>query len=216
MLMFLRPRGSCSKGNRRKFRLFACACCRLFWKKIKHPDSRRAVEVAERYAEGDATVAELSAARRATEAVAKKHFSTDAWYPAKAAEYPALLGAWDAAKCTAGAVLLCDLEQPHREQSEAQAALLRDIIGNPFQRLPPRKGRRLWDEKMNRWRTGNKGTVTKLAQAIYDDRAFDRLPILADALEDASCDDAEILAHCRGPGPHARGCWVVDLLLGKQ
>jgi hypothetical protein len=55
-----------------------------------------------------------------------------------------------------------------------------------------------------------------LAQAIYDDRAFDRLPILADALEEAGCDTADILAHCRGPGPHVRGCWVVDLILGKQ
>ena len=58
--------------------------------------------------------------------------------------------------------------------------------------------------------------VLGLAQAIYDERAFDRLPILADALEDAGCTDAAILEHCRGPGPHVRGCWVVDLLLGKQ
>ena len=56
----------------------------------------------------------------------------------------------------------------------------------------------------------------KLAQGIYEERAFDRLPILADALEDAGCDNADILSHCRGPGPHARGCWVVDLLLGKK
>jgi hypothetical protein len=66
------------------------------------------------------------------------------------------------------------------------------------------------------WRDWNNGTVVKLAQAIYDDRAFDRLPILADALEDAGCNNAEILEHCRGPGPHVRGCWVIDLLLSKQ
>jgi hypothetical protein len=59
-------------------------------------------------------------------------------------------------------------------------------------------------------------TVRQLAQAIYDDRAFDRLPILADALEDAGCDNADILNHCRQPGEHVRGCWVVDLLLGKE
>ena len=64
-----------------------------------------------------------------------------------------------------------------------------------------------------RWRTSN---VTALAQAIYDDRAFDRLPILADALEDAGCTDADILNHCRQPGEHVRGCWVVDLVLGKE
>ena len=59
-------------------------------------------------------------------------------------------------------------------------------------------------------------TVIALAEGIYSDRAFDRLPILADALEDAGCDHADILAHCRGDGPHARGCWVVDLILGKE
>ena len=61
----------------------------------------------------------------------------------------------------------------------------------------------------------NDGTVPKLAQTIYDDRRFDLLPILAEALEEAGCDHADILTHCRGPGPHVRGCWVVDLLLGK-
>ena len=55
-----------------------------------------------------------------------------------------------------------------------------------------------------------------MAQSIYDARAFDRLPLLADALEDAGCADADILSHCRTPGEHVRGCWVVDLLLGKS
>ena len=58
--------------------------------------------------------------------------------------------------------------------------------------------------------------MVKLAQGIYDDRAFDRMPVLADALEEAGCYDADILAHCRQPGEHVRGCWVVDLLLGKE
>ena len=58
--------------------------------------------------------------------------------------------------------------------------------------------------------------MVKFAQAIYDDRDFDRLPILADALEEAGCTNADILAHCRQPGEHVRGCWVVDLLLGKE
>ena len=58
--------------------------------------------------------------------------------------------------------------------------------------------------------------VVALARGIYAERAFDRLPILADALQDAGCDNADVLGHCRGPGPHARGCWVVDLVLGKE
>jgi hypothetical protein len=59
-------------------------------------------------------------------------------------------------------------------------------------------------------------TVLALARGIYEERAFDRLPVLADALLDAGCEAADVLAHCRGPGPHVRGCWVVDLLLGKE
>ena len=66
------------------------------------------------------------------------------------------------------------------------------------------------------WLAWNDGTVPRITQAIYDERAFDRMPVLADALEDAGCTDRAILDHCRQPGPHVRGCWVVDLLLGKE
>jgi hypothetical protein len=66
------------------------------------------------------------------------------------------------------------------------------------------------------WVTWHDGAVERLAQEIYTDRALDRLPILADALEDAGCNNADILAHCRGGGEHVRGCWVVDLILGKE
>jgi hypothetical protein len=80
--------------------------------------------------------------------------------------------------------------------------LLRCIFGNPFRPVTLDRN----------WLTS---TVTDLARGIYADRAFDRLPILADALQDAGCDNDDILTHCRGEGPHARGCWVVDLVLGK-
>ena len=66
------------------------------------------------------------------------------------------------------------------------------------------------------WLAWNGGTVRKLAEAIYDERAFDRLPVLADALEEAGCADEGVLRHCRGGGPHVRGCWVIDLILGKE
>ncbi len=91
-------------------------------------------------------------------------------------------------------------------EANALAIMLHDILGNPFR--PLTIGPSLL--------TLYEGTVVKLAQAIYDDRSFDRLPILADALEDAGCDNVEILSHLRGPGPHVRGCWAVDLLLGKK
>ncbi|HWG47752.1 MAG TPA: hypothetical protein VN688_33625 [Gemmataceae bacterium] len=85
-----------------------------------------------------------------------------------------------------------------------QRSGLADIFGNPFR--PARI-----DHRFLGW---NDGTIPKLAQVIYEGRAFDHLPILADALEEAGCSDLDILGHLRGPGPHVRGCWVVDLCLG--
>ncbi|HEX3149646.1 MAG TPA: hypothetical protein VHR66_16340 [Gemmataceae bacterium] len=81
--------------------------------------------------------------------------------------------------------------------------MLRDIFGNPFRPVA-------FDP---RWRTSDSVGV---ARGIYEDRAFERMPILADALMDAGCDDEQVLSHCRGEGPHVRGCWVVDLVLGKE
>jgi hypothetical protein len=66
------------------------------------------------------------------------------------------------------------------------------------------------------WLGWNGGTIPKLAEAIYDERRFSDMPILADALEEAGCDNTDVPAHCRGPGPHVRGCWVIDLLLGRN
>jgi hypothetical protein len=82
------------------------------------------------------------------------------------------------------------------------SVLLRCIVGNPFRPVTCDPS----------WRTS---TVVGLAEAIYADRAFDRLPIMADALEDAGCTHPGVQSHCRGDGPHARGCWVIDLILGK-
>ncbi|HKB41479.1 MAG TPA: hypothetical protein VKD72_33945 [Gemmataceae bacterium] len=93
-----------------------------------------------------------------------------------------------------------------RDEAE-RAALVRDIFGLlPFRPVTIPQSSLVW----------NDGTVVTLAKAIYQDRAIDCLPILADALEEAGCDNADILAHCRQPREHGRGCWVVDLLLGKE
>jgi hypothetical protein len=90
-----------------------------------------------------------------------------------------------------------------RGEGMAQAHLLRCVAGNPFRPVRAEPG----------WRTA---PVVGIAESVYAERAFDRLPILADALEDAGCTDAEILTHCRAHSEHARGCWVVDMLLGKE
>jgi hypothetical protein len=80
---------------------------------------------------------------------------------------------------------------------------LREILGNPF--LP------VAIDPI--WHTPQ---ALALARTAYEERRFEDLPLLADALEEAGCTDAAILAHLRGPGPHVRGCWVVDLVLGKE
>jgi hypothetical protein len=83
-----------------------------------------------------------------------------------------------------------------------QAKLLRDLLGNPFHSVSLDPA----------WRTS---AVLALARGMYESRDFGAMPMLADALEAAGCPDPDVLLHCRGPGPHVRGCWVVDVLLGK-
>jgi hypothetical protein len=90
----------------------------------------------------------------------------------------------------------------HSER-RSQADLVRDIFGNPFRKV----------KFSPSWRTD---TAMSLARAMYESRDFSAMPILADALQDAGCDNDDILVHCRGPGPHVRGCWVVDLVLEKE
>ena len=89
------------------------------------------------------------------------------------------------------------------EEGRVQAVLVREVFGNPFHLVTCSP----------QWRTES---VIALATAIYAEHAFDRMPILADALQESGCDNDDILTHCRGPGPHVRGCWVVDLVLGKE
>lgn len=91
----------------------------------------------------------------------------------------------------------------YRREEARHADCIRDIFGNPFRPVAADPS----------WATPS---VVRLAQSIYDGRAFARMPKLADALERAGCTHADVLDHCRGPGPHVRGCWVVDLLLSKR
>jgi hypothetical protein len=200
--------------GRRKFRLFACGCVRLVWHLLRDPRSRQAVETAERYADGRASRGQLRAAKaEASRAVGSS------WGPGAARE-----AAWAAASCVgwwgggeanvpvhAVAAAVYDVLRPGMavtaaqvaaDQRCSQAALLRDLLDNPFRPVA-------FDPS---WRTR---TASAVAQVIYDGRDFSLLPVLADALEDAGCEEPEVLAHCRGGGEHVRGCWVADLVLGK-
>jgi hypothetical protein len=166
--------------------------------------SKEAVRCAEEYADGLLTANDLAeAANAAWDAHLQLH---DAEYHAsKAAVWVAEVTAEFAASETADAAIsatVCDPNDPE-EDGNYQASSLRCIFGNPFRPVT-------FDLS---WLTS---TVVALATGIYQDRAFDRMPILADALQDAGCENEDILNHCRGEGVHVRGCWLVDLILGKE
>jgi len=193
MLEFLQ---TCGTVSQRKLRLFAVACSRRIWEWIDVL-GRCAVEVAEKYADGIAGPEELRAVRLACQGAGGQA----AWY---AAATNAAIAARNAARSAQAGV--ANKAQSGSEAAEllAQADLLRDIFGPmPFRPLS-------FDSS---WLTP---AVVELAQVIYEDKAFDRMPILADALEKAGCDSEEILCHLRGPWPHVRGCWAVDGVLGKE
>jgi hypothetical protein len=100
-------------------------------------------------------------------------------------------------------ILATGLIKDRQREQAIQCELIRDIFGNPFRPVAVDPS----------WRTS---TVVALAQQMYESRDFAPMPVLADALQDAGCDNEDVLAHCRGAGPHVRGCWVVDLILGKS
>jgi hypothetical protein len=197
----------------RKFGLVACASCRLIWSVTDEP-SRRAVETTECYL--DAAVGEREW-REAAEgaAVARQALGTGPRDPdrflfrakraaALAAERAAYLDWEPAVEESAMAAVWSALATSLPDARAERATLIRDIVGNPFRPVM----------FAPEWRTG---TVVTLARTMYDAREFGAMPILADALQDAGCDSDDLLNHCRSPdGMHVRGCWVVDLVLGKD
>jgi hypothetical protein len=226
MLRFLRDSG---RASDRKLLLFACACCRRFWHHIEHELGRLAVAVTEKYVDGreeehvvslvfnilqqrpvrqlgwaeEAAWVLVHEAAESTPYVAASLPGRAATAPMRAAKRVSEAAAREAGSELAGRARR-HLERAARSE---QANLLRCIFGHlpfrPFLTLAAASHAR------------KDGTITHLAQTIYDDLAFDQLPTLADTLEAAGCDGAGMLAHCRGPGSHVRGCWAVDLILGK-
>lgn len=211
----------------RKLRLFACACCRRIWPVLLDERCRQAVEAAEQYADGHVDSAALAAAR----GDAEKAYQEDVWPSVEACIYPAheemtpqraLSGSkaalwafthhatWKAARVD-GIITAEAASDPkgffwkstEKAELTMQANFLGDLAGVP--------ARAAAIEPF--WR--NAATM-KLAQTMYDSRCFDRMPILADALQAAGCNNSDILEHCRRPGVHVRGCWVLDMLLKRE
>ena len=180
-----------ARRSERKLRLFACAVCRRLWGVLPDERSRRAVEVAERFADGLAGAHELARAAEEADGVADlaEESRTPGWNAARTA-------AAAAGKAHAAAVRAARC-------GPYDAELLREVLGNPIR--PPAAD--------PAWLTP---VALAIAGAAYEERRFDGLPVLADALEEAGCMKEALLAHLRGPGPHVRGCWAVDLVLRKE
>jgi hypothetical protein len=216
MLVFATGRGVPD----RKLLLFAIACVRR--QREMRGDlagMSQAIEAAERIADGIATSKEQKAARDNLDRYFSQAFGRfgrfgerkDGFSPALIASNSTCTWAAEAAKRTAQAAGTNDgLALQTAEmiatvlEQKLQADTLRCIVGNPFT-LPQPVPAAL-----------SSSSVRSLAEGIYQDHAFDRLPILADALEEAGCAEPDVLTHCRGSGPHTRGCWVVDWILGKH
>ena len=205
----------------RKLRLFGCACVRGVWDYLPKNALCRAIETCERFADGLATAEELKAAEELADGTYQGIGNIIADHSAIAVgalcapepDFPMGTGS-SAGIAAVAAEAWFNEEVPwhvaHAQAEQAHPHLLRDILGNPFR--PVRRD--------PTYLTAN---VVNLAKALYEERELPsgrldntRLGILADVLEEAGCTNADILAHCRTPGPHVRGCWVVDLILGRS
>lgn len=233
------------QASERKLRLFAVACCREVEQLITDDRSLRAIEVAEKFADGGADAAALLAAANAANeasypitpmpsglgvALWAAHLTAYAAHTANAYLVPPArvrptYGGYDRQAFATPESFVCMVSifvaqalsatsglQPEGIDSERlldaiyqrHAALVREIFGNPFRPVA-------FDAA---WRTSD---ALLLANGIYAERAFDRMPILADALQDAGCTNDDILNHLRDPhATHVRGCWALDLVLGKE
>jgi len=198
----------CERITDRQSRLFACACCRQIWKFLDEEWMREAVVTMELFADGK--VSEDVFEETATQALTKtRQFSdaTERYYPGYGNAFSSVYLTTRLDPCAVRMAYDRAAQLYPGPIGEIEygpyVILLRDIFGNPFRPVTLNPA----------WLTPK---VTTLAQRIYNDRAFDRMPELADALQEAGCDNQDVLSHCRGPGPHVKGCWVVDLVLGKE
>jgi hypothetical protein len=206
-----------NKLSGRKFQLFAVACCHQHWDLFTPQPGRQIVNAAEQFADEIGTQDELEAVINVPAGpIPKELHHAAAFYTHEAAAHTARCQSgspWSRAGSAAQRILQAVSRQrnlyedeysrdPHPEQYK-QIALLYDIAGNPFRPT-------VIDPS---WRTS---TVLALARRMYRAREFSAMPILADALQDAGCENADTLNHCRDSQlTHVRGCWLVDLILGK-
>jgi hypothetical protein len=187
MLTFLAGRVS-----RRQLLLFACACARGW----DHPMAARGVELGEGLADGkiDERAWRASFPPLPSYLLPQLPFNVG----------PALFQQFITPHHIAGLAAYIGFVRGEVRAGARQADFLRDVVGNPFRRPGLPEAVRRFDG----------GIVARLAEPIYDEQDYARLPVLGDALEEAGADLA-LVEHCHAEGPHVRGCWVIDLVLGK-
>lgn len=211
MLDYLESNG---KSSPRKFRLFACACARTAWKLIEDASILKAIELAEQFADGMIDRKKLNAAERKADKAKQSRLPakiTAEFLANSAGVNTAQLSDYGAATMVASNIhQLAAMKSRGADQAERirQCECIRCLFGNPFRPVTLNR----------RWQSS---TVLDLARTIYDEfprqaGGYMKMHILADALMDSGCDSEEIIKHCRSDGPHVRGCFVVDLLLGKE
>jgi hypothetical protein len=205
----LQPCRRIIRTHPRKGHLFAVACCNRIWHLLSDKRSRAAVEMAARYADGLANETRRQAAEQAAQAAHADAFRKKEKAEASAewaAQFAASSNSWFAATRASNYAFVGAGDELHLgPEHAAQARLLRCIFGpSPFRH--PTSIDASWQS----------AGVVKLAREIYEQQSFEQLPALGDALENAGCYDSFILSHCRSAGAHVRGCWVIDLLLGKE
>jgi hypothetical protein len=238
MLSFLSQRDA----SARKFRLFTTACARRLWLVMSSDHPRKIVLDAERFADGLLSEARRQEQEQRFRATFPPRMTPDQpmppWYLADMVAYYTI---WSNSAANPGHTLHLNEHGANcvsqwvgftlvyqetdnwaawpasnhpigRVEGNTHCLMIRDLFGNPFRPLALDPS----------WLTWHDATIPALAQSAYDDRHLPsghldnhRLAVLADALTDVGCSDPDILAHCRGPGSHGRGCWVIDLLLGS-
>src|SRR5205823_5559696 len=171
--------------------------------------AQAAVAAAEAFADGGIDLEKLRAAQAAfaehiaTEEPFNRRLGQTIWQiTADNVSLPTVLQTAAQASCLYATGKPDDAEALRREQA-LQADLVRDVFSNLYSPV-------ILDPMCREWR---EALVARLARSIYEDRSFECMPILGDALEEAGCTDVEVLAHCRADTKHARGCWVLDLVL---
>jgi hypothetical protein len=210
------------RGSERQFYLAAAAFVRRVEQRLEDPRCHDLLRLVEEFADGRAAREQLARARRGLEnelyerqtalepeglslSLASKRLGP--YFAAVWVAEPS--GAWEA---------LCNAQEAagrggkRAETGPRHVALLHDIFGNPFRPVTVDPA----------WLAWHGGAVKRLAEAVYDERQLPgghldaaRLAVLADMLEEAGCSDPDLLSHLRSPGPHVRGCWPLDAILGK-